>query len=259
MVFYFSGTGNSLWIANEVSKYQDEQLISIGEEMQKEHNSFEYVLNENEKIGFIFPIYSWAPPTVVLDFIKKMNLVGYSNHYMFFICSCGDDIGLTQKILTKPISQKGWKLNSGFSVIMPNNYVSFPGFDVDSKELEAMKLEEAVITVEHINKMLADRCSDVFECTIGGLPFLKSRIINYIFNQYGVTAKPFKVTNDCIGCKLCQKACPMGNIHVDKKPIWGKNCTTCLACYHICPKNAIQYGNATKKKHQYFNPNIKVK
>lgn len=59
MIFYFSGTGNSLWIAHELSKYQDEPLISIGDEMQNSDNAFEYTLLEGEKVGFVFPVYSW--------------------------------------------------------------------------------------------------------------------------------------------------------------------------------------------------------
>ena len=50
----------------------------------------------------------------------------------------------------------------------------------------------------------------------------------------------------------------MNNIvMVGWKPVWGTDCTSCLACYHICPQNAVQYGSVTGKKGQYFNPNEK--
>lgn len=258
MIFYFSGTGNSLWVASEIAKYQNEQLISIGDEIRNEHNSFEYSVKENEKIGFVFPVYSWAPPAIVLSFIRKMTLHNYNHNYLFFVCSCGDDIGFTQKIFTKTIINKGWKVDVGFSVIMPNNYVIFPGFDTDSKEEEIKKLKESVIVVEHINTMIYDLKRDIFNCKVGSFPFIKSRIINPLFNKYAITSKPFWVSDSCIACKKCQKVCPLGNIIVNGKPSWGKNCTTCLACYHICPKRAIQYGNVTSKKHQYFNPHFKI-
>ena len=59
-------------------------------------------------------------------------------------------------------------------------------------------------------------------------------------------------------CKRCEKVCPMLNIvMVGWKPVWGADCTSCLACYHVCPQKAVQYGKATKKKGQYFNPNVK--
>jgi len=253
MIFYFSGTGNSRWIADEVSTFQNERLISIAEEMNNGDKSFQYSLAESEIVGFIFPVYSWAPPSIVLEFIKKVRFTNYKGHYCFFICSCGDEAGLTLKIMNNAVRSKEWKWNAGFSVIMPNNYVSLPGFDTDPKELEQTKLKEAVGTVKHINDILTKR-TDVFECKKGSWAFLKSRIINPLFNKYAVTAKPFHVTDGCIACGLCEKHCPMHNIKVSDKPEWGDNCTSCLACYNICPQHVIHYGKATLKKHQYFHP-----
>jgi len=40
MIFYFSGTGNSKWIASQVATKQNEKLISIAEEMVDLANSF---------------------------------------------------------------------------------------------------------------------------------------------------------------------------------------------------------------------------
>lgn len=47
--------------------------------------------------------------------------------------------------------------NAGFSVAMPNNYVLLPGFDVDKKELEKKKLDEAVGRVEEINDSITGK------------------------------------------------------------------------------------------------------
>ena len=106
MIFYFSGTGNSKWIANTVSSYQQERLISIAGEMTDPANSFHYTLQNNEKIGFVFPVYSWAPPAIVLDFLRKIRLENYHGQYMFFICSCGDEAGLTLNKKKKESSKK---------------------------------------------------------------------------------------------------------------------------------------------------------
>ena len=134
MIFYFSGTGNSKWIANQLSKEQKEELVFIPDALKD--RTFEFCLREDEKIGFVFPVYSWAPPEIVLNFIRQLSLKGYKRQYLFFVCSCGDDTGLTQQVLEKALSHKGWKCHAGFSVTMPNNYVLLPGFDVDKKELE---------------------------------------------------------------------------------------------------------------------------
>ena len=258
MIFYFSGTGNSKWIAQQLAQVQQEELISIAAELQQKDNPFRYQLRNNEKIGFVFPIYSWGIPPIVLEFIRKIDLVEYHHHYLFFVCSCGDDIGLAKEMFIKSVHRKGWECQSGFSVIMPNNYVLMKGFDTDSKEVEQRKLEEAVPTVTEINDLLAKRVQNTFHCVKGKFAYVKTRLIYPLFVKYQITAKPFYATDDCIACKLREKACPVKNIKVDGKPIWSNNCTSCLACYHICPRQAIQYGKETRGKGQYFNPNVRI-
>ncbi|MBB2183251.1 4Fe-4S binding protein [Lachnospiraceae bacterium MD1] len=56
-----------------------------------------------------------------------------------------------------------------------------------------------------------------------------------------------------MGCRICEKACPLNNISmVNKKPIWGENCTHCMACISKCPKKAIEFGNTTQGKTRYL-------
>ncbi len=71
MIFYFSGTGNSKWIANQLSKEQKEELVFIPDALKNE--ALEFSLQAGEKIGFVFPIYSWAPPEIVLNFIRQLS------------------------------------------------------------------------------------------------------------------------------------------------------------------------------------------
>jgi len=35
MIFYFSGTGNSAWVARQIAKAQQEELLAIAEEINK--------------------------------------------------------------------------------------------------------------------------------------------------------------------------------------------------------------------------------
>ena len=250
MIFYFSGTGNSEWIAKEIAKKQNEEIRFIPQIIQKKE--IYYRAAENEKIGFVFPIYSWGPPKIVLNFIKHLTLEFSASNYFFFVCTCGDDIGLSKKVFVKALSTKGITCNSGFSVIMPNNYILMKGFNVDPKNLEEKKLKESVDRVRYINDCLNKRVTGLFECKKGYFPFFKTHIIGLLFNKYQISDKAFFTTNSCNGCKLCEKICPVGNIKVNKKPEWKHNCTLCLACIHKCPQTAIQYGKETSKKGRYY-------
>ena len=71
MIFYFSGTGNTLWAARRISEAIGEQLIpmtSAGPEAQ----GFE--LSDDERIGFCFPVHGWRPPALVRDFVRRISV-----------------------------------------------------------------------------------------------------------------------------------------------------------------------------------------
>ena len=56
----------------------------------------------------------------------------------------------------------------------------------------------------------------------------------------------------CIGCGKCEKLCPLNNIKiVDKKPVWGNECSHCMACIGYCPVEAIEYGTVSQQKEPY--------
>lgn len=93
MIFYFSGTGNSAWVARQIAKAQQEELLAIAEEINKNK---EYVLKDGEKVGFVFPVYAWGPPGIVLRFIRQLKMK--NPEYLFFVCTCGDDTGRTAQV-----------------------------------------------------------------------------------------------------------------------------------------------------------------
>lgn len=252
MIFYFSGTGNSLFAAKQIAKVQGEQLISIARELERECSVFEYEFNENDLLGFVFPVYAWRPPEIVTDFISRLKVSG--RPYIFFLSTCGDDEGNTTHIIRKNLSKKGLSVDSAFTLIMPNNYII--GFDVDEKDVETEKLQKANQRIESINSIISKRQKGVFEIIPGKFPVIKSAVINPLFNRFARSTKSFYATDECTGCRICEKVCPLHTIKVDKKPLWSKSCTQCLACIHRCPVSAIQYGKMTVNKGRYIHPDV---
>ena len=75
---------------------------------------------------------------------------------------------------------------------------------------------------------------------------------NPVWCKYKFTTKDFFYTDKCIGCGKCVKLCPLNNVTLQAgKPVWGDNCTHCMACIGNCPTQAIEYGEITKTKEQY--------
>lgn len=256
MIFYFSGTGNSLYAAKKIGEHNKERLISIASAMNSKDECYEYTLEDNEAIGFVYPVYSWAPPKMVLEFTQKLKFNNYKNNYIFTVVTCGGNIGNTVKVLDDSLKKKNLSLKSGFSVQMPGNYMVFG--DVDTKEVEQKKLLSADKDLDRINKVIEERKECVYEVEKGAMPGVLTSIINPFFNKYGINTKKFYANDNCNGCGICESVCNCKTIKLQGKPIWGDKCSQCLACVNLCPTKAIQYGKGTEKKGRYKNPNINL-
>lgn len=250
MIFYFSGTGNSQAVAKEISIMQKEPLVAMAKEMKKE--IINYVLKKNEPIIFVFPVYAWRPPKLVVDFIERIEFENQQNHVVTIVVTCGDNIGDTIKVMKKSLAAKGLEVSNAFSLKMPNNYLI--SGQVDSSDEINSKLEAARYKVEQINECLLNKQIGIVEVKKGVFSPILTYVIGNLFNKYGTRTDSFFANNNCISCKVCEKICSTNCIKVEGKPQWNNDCIQCLACLHYCPKSAIQYGNKMSEKMRYTHP-----
>ena len=249
MIFYFSGCGNSKHVAETIAAGLNDTLVFIPEAARK--GRYDYTLAEGERLGFVFPVYSWAPPKLVLDFIEKLNISGQMS-YLYFACTMGDECGLTDKVFRKVLEQKGWTLSACFSVQMPETYIGMPGFKLDTEENAKRKINAADAKMKELVPRIKNKES-FSEMIVGGAAWLKSNLINPGFNRFAIDDTKYRSTEACIHCGKCVEVCPLKNIFLENgRPKWNGQCTMCMACYHHCPVNAIQYGKATVGKGQYY-------
>lgn len=252
MIFYFTGTGNSYAVARFFSDHLNEDLVDIAQAMKNKETEFQF--REDEKLGFVFPVYAWAPPKMVLDFIKKLVIHCDKQPYTYGICTCGATAGNTMNILKDALSQKGISMDSGYSVVMPDNFVIM--FKVDTLAKQNAFLQEAQKTMERILDSVIQQKRKFYRVKRGKVSRLLTVLFNPIFQRYGTKTKPFYANDDCIHCGLCEKICTDNCIQlINGIPQWAKaQCNMCLACVNRCPKGAIQYGKKTKDKGQYVHP-----
>lgn len=253
MVLYFSGTGNSRFVAESLCEILDETCLNI-----TRTNPFE-VSFAGKYLIFVFPIYSWGVPPIVNKFIEDLSEKFItetltSDVRISAVCTCGDETGMAPKLFEKTAKKRGFQIGGIWSVIMPNTYVLLPGFDVDTKEIEKDKLKKAPARIKDIADKI--KTNDFRQDYIAGKnPHLKTRLVFPLFKKWGIFPNKWYWTEKCISCGKCSGVCPVNNIEMKGgHPQWGENCLSCLVCYHICPVKAIEYGKLTKHKGQYICP-----
>lgn len=246
MILYYSGCGNSKWVAETLAAQLHERLCFLPDTPE------ELDVQAGESLGFVFPVYAWAPPRLVLDFIHRLRCRHHPS-YVWFVCTCGDESAFTRQVFSRHLHKAGLTLDACFCLQMPETYIALPGFALDTPANEQRKVEKARADLPRVASLIAHRTRKHYEMIWGWFPWSKTYLLRPLFYSFLITDRHFHSTEACIGCGRCEKGCPLHNIRlIDKRPQWQGNCTQCMSCYHHCPTNAIQYGRFTLGKGQYY-------
>lgn len=247
MVLYFTGTGNSTYVAEKIAEITGDVLFSMTDKIRK--NSGENIVSEKALV-FVTPTYGWRIPRVVEEWIMKVDFPENSRAY--FIMTCGDGIGNAGAYLDKLCRKKGFAYMGCAEIVMPENYVAMFPVPGEDEALSIVRNADPVIrkTAERIR---AGMPLPVRKPSFAGK--LESGIVNDLFYKFFVKADKFYTESSCNGCGRCTRVCPMNNIRlVNEKPHWGDACTHCMACICGCPQKAIEYGKKSKGKPRYHCP-----
>ncbi len=239
MIFYFSGTGNSEGIAKIIAENLDDKAINIIGRSPEE-----FSIKQEEYLGFVFPIYAWAAPEVMLNFAKGLNVgEGYTFAIATFSNVAGRALDQFSEIL---------KLKAGYGITMPDNYPVTERI-LDTKESSIEKLGRAKERVREILVRIKKK-EEIFDIKEGEDAEDNTFVKSHIFNAKMRKTIPYFVTDACIGCGKCEKICPASAIQIKKgKPVWVReDCYLCMACLNRCPVEAIQYGKYSEGRYRYY-------
>lgn len=242
-IFYFTGTGNSLYIAKRLGG----ELISIPQVLNGEVSVY-----EDEKIGIIFPTYGLSVPAIVLDFFGKVKL---RSPYIFVIMTCGNNSGDATKWIASYVKRYGIKISYSNCIAMVGNHI--PIADIEKEKSLNKHIEESISDL--VEDLKIERCYIRKGTALGPILRNGAKIIKKVTSM----DKPinFSVNEHCIKCGTCIKVCPRNNVSYNEvsEIMFGDTCESCLSCVNNCPKKAIQVKGDKNPNARFRNSNVSLK
>ncbi len=256
MIYYFSATGNSKYVAERLGKALNEDVCSI------ENIPNEIEFKDDEVVGLVAPTNWLGASLLAREFLKNTKFKMGNNNYLFYVATCGLLPGASGEDARRLLAAQNIKLDASYSINMVENFT--PIFSVNYKRCISKTLERAETKIDKIIGQVKARKQGNHTCI--RLPYFMRSLMSVLLS-YEQKTKRFRVDQDkCIGCSLCALRCPVKAITMatpkdrsrSSYPTWTKEkCAICLGCLHRCPKNAINYGMSAGHG-QYLNPNTKV-
>ncbi|MCC7551875.1 MAG: EFR1 family ferrodoxin, partial [Methanobacterium sp.] len=239
-IYYFSGTGNSLAVARDITEKINGKLIPIASVMYKDS-----IKSDVEVIGIVFPTY-YEPyggvPLIVRRFIAKLENI--DSKYIFAICTYGSISVNALNFLDEILQSRGGKLIAGFTVNMPHN-IGSSSLNSPQKQQKMFRVweENLNIITEHINSrreiqfdtpnVLAGKTHGLIKFIVTPLMFLfKPTTLRHLKRYHDLDNgsydemlpymdRSFYTNDKCTGCGTCTRICPVKNIKlVNEQPEW---------------------------------------
>lgn len=260
-IYYFSGTGNSLHVAQEIQKrIPNSTLIPMVSLLDNDA-----IETKSETVGFVFPTYLTTVPAPVRLFLKKIDMK--SANYTFSIVTRFGTFCVANRNIKRLLKKKGKRLDSQFILNMAINTPTalkpgkgFENWTHDiSKERIAQIDSEIASRLDEIQKIIVNQEKYPQKTGLNPLASFVERIM-YLLTRNIKTQIDFIADSTCTGCGICEKVCLSRKIKMNgKKPEWQKDvrCFYCYACFNFCPTQAILVDKKyTKKDGRYFHPNV---
>lgn len=242
IVFYFTATGNSLFIAKQLS----DSPLSIPQELKKTDLTY-----EADEIGFVFPDYAAAVPVIVREFVEKAR---FKASYIFSVITFGNASVNVAEWWNDWAKAKGLHNNYINTILMVDSYL--PVFDMN----EQIKIDKK--TDENMAGIIGDISGHKDFIAPSEMGWFTKEMLQGMQDMHfsQKSEQLIKLDADkCIQCTTCTEVCPRGNFSLasGELQISGK-CEFCLACVQNCPQHALSLERERNKEARYRHPDISL-
>ena len=257
LLFFFSATGNSLYIARQIGG-EEATLLSISQEIHNENPVY-----EAKEIGFVCPVYCFIPPAIVQVFIARST---FKADYFFTVGTYGAHSTIFPEFVENFAREHGVQMNYISTIQMVDTYLPF--FDA-AREMADPKLQRIPERIATVSAEINSRKDYIQPVTQQDRMICEGYYRSSRRDRQRPTVtrseKIVFATDACIGCGICTGVCPHGSWKViDGHGVPEGDCENCLACVHNCPQKAISIiptppePQEPNRNARYRNPNVTI-
>ncbi|MGL4654668.1 MAG: EFR1 family ferrodoxin [Sarcina sp.] len=246
VVLYFSGTGNTRYIAKNFANKMECKSYSIEIDVD-----FEQLISRSDTVAFCYPIYGSCVPRIMEEFVQKYKQF-LNNKKIVILITQMMFSGDGARVFTDLLGGIKYEVIYAEHFNMPLNIPNIPVINVKNGDKLKKKIGKA-------DKKLDKVCEDINNKVVRKRGFNKfSKIVGAKLQRDGFEKMEHKIKNavkvndECILCSKCVKVCPKKNLFIENGKIQHRgDCTVCDRCMNVCPKKAITILYHGKVREQY--------
>ena len=245
VLFWFSATGNSRFVADRIA----EGLGGAESHPMATSNGRE--ARDSTSVGIAFPVYYFGLPLYVLDFLSRIDV--RPDAYVYAVATMGGAAGVAHHEASRILGERGIALAAGWSVKMPGNYTPLYGAPSARRQQRCFVAaqEKATAIAAAVRARQPGRLED--SCLAARL--LCPPLRRAAGRRIPTRDQAFTAGAHCTSCGTCEQVCPVQNVKlVDGRPVWEGHCQECMACLQWCPVEAIEAGWITRGRRRYRHP-----
>ena len=239
VIFFFSGTGSTWWVADRIQKQLDARGINadIVPMDSVDAKKADWWIKSADLVFFGWPVYDGDMPAPVKAFVDDLFVVEKGKHVHTFCTASGFSADGASRYHRR-FAAKGLTVDSTMCFKLPfHRYALRPrGRQPGEKTLQRIFAACEISVDSHVKALMEGkaRVRGRRLAWLGALQRLPYRLVKARRqNRMGVDE------GRCTHCGACAELCPVSNIRFETTPHFLGHCAQCLRCYAFCPARAI--------------------
>lgn len=232
MILYYSCSGSSEHVANELAKEMKENAICINHDV---NNREEGYFRSSTPFVIVCPIFNMRVPLLVSEFLQKAKFEG--SNEVVFVAVCSYSSGNARGYLNSIFKAKGMKMFYTVVIMPSTNAFKTNTTSEKSREKIIERADKETLRLAYV----ITHNSPIVQASVSLVGLIGSALNPLIVKTH--SDKKLIANSNCTKCGKCIDGCPTKNIvFTDKSVDFSGNCIHCSLCVNTCPEKAITVG-----------------